>query len=537
MKKILSLMLVAIMTFTMIPSSAFASNEAVDIGDNLHATLTVNADGKAKPSMCNSLFAEKADVTINGNIATIKMYVVFPIPTYPDQGSDGTLKDFVVTYNGQEYKGVSDIKTKPEMVIREDNKIFGLTKGEKVSSQIITVQLPKEALDADLLDAKARVNVIMNHVVAFDLVINTPKQPEPEKFFLEDGNHYVDFDLWHSVNDKASMGDIAFNEYSKALLTVKDGKVKKVQFATSPINMMGIKSAVTKILINGKASRVLEIGKVNTKNNKVLSYIKRGEFDYPLEANPKSKKDITYIPVSIVVPGTPMGERPIDARFRFNWSTTEMTSDVNISVKEDNIKPESPEKVKNINIKTDYGLIKVSFDKSNTAKSYRIAYRYIKNGKYSKWTYLNTKSNTVLIKNLEKGIGYDIRVATIGESSKSDYVKADRIYYTNRGGDRPAGMKAIKFEKAYTKNGDVKLIATEVKYKTAPQTVKYKFAYKAKGDKSWKYIKYSSSNIKTIKGLKKGKTYSFAVKYAYKSAVDNETYVYSNYSYKNINVK
>lgn len=196
-----------------------------------------------------------------------------------------------------------------------------------------------------------------------------------------------------------------------------------------------------------------------------------------------------------------------------------------------------PETVKNIKIKTDYSLVKVTFDKSVNAKSYRIAYRYVKDGKYGKWTYVNTRSNSVVIKKLYKGIGYDIRVAAVDGKVRSDYVKADRLYYTNRGGDRPAAMKSARIEKAYTKNGAVKLTARNIKYITSPQSVKYKFAYRVKGTKTWKYTTYSSSRIKTIKGLKKGKTYTFAVAYSYKSAVDNATYIYSKYAYKNVRVK
>lgn len=51
------------------------------------------------------------------------------------------------------------------------------------------------------------------------------------KFFLEDGNYYVDVYLWKEVGNEASMGDIAFRNNRKALVTVKNGKITRVRCA------------------------------------------------------------------------------------------------------------------------------------------------------------------------------------------------------------------------------------------------------------------------------------------------------------------
>ena len=47
-------------------------------------------------------------------------------------------------------------------------------------------------------------------------------------FFLEDGNYYVDIDLWKTDSNEASMGNVAFKNNDKALITVKDGKITRV---------------------------------------------------------------------------------------------------------------------------------------------------------------------------------------------------------------------------------------------------------------------------------------------------------------------
>ena len=202
-------------------------------------------------------------------------------------------------------------------------------------------------------------------------------------------------------------------------------------------------------------------------------------------------------------------------------------------------KPAKPSKPQNVKVMTDYGLIKVTAEKTDGV-NYRFACRELGT---KAWTYINTKDNEVVIKDingkdLKKNARYEIRVALVDSHSnvRSDY-DITGAFYTNRSGNKSGNMFQSRIEKATTKNGSVTLTARNIKYKSAPQTVKYKFAYKVKGSKKWTYTKFSPSNVKTIKGLKKGKTYTFATAYGYKSAVDNETYVYSKYAYKDVRVK
>ncbi len=155
-------------------------------------TVTMNKDGQLETSMCDVMFAEKAEVTVDGENATIKLYVAYPIPNFADQGKDGTLKNFVVSYNGKDYTAVSDTETKPLMTVKKDHPAFGLIKGDRISAQVLTIELPRAALDEAYLDAKAYVNVFMHQDVQFDMALSdlvlsqtkpeTPETPEnPEK--------------------------------------------------------------------------------------------------------------------------------------------------------------------------------------------------------------------------------------------------------------------------------------------------------------------------------------------------------------------
>ena len=125
--------------------------------------------------------------------------------------------------------------------------------------------------------------------------------PDPSDNKIADGNYYVPIALWNAVSDKASMGNAAFEKKSSALITVKDGKVVKVQIAMNPVTVTSIYSAVTAFVA-----------------------------------------DITYADVSFKVPDTPMGDTMMSARLRFDWSTLTATSDTSLVPAEDQTEEKSP---------------------------------------------------------------------------------------------------------------------------------------------------------------------------------------------------
>ncbi len=64
--------------------------------------LKENGDGH---SMSNPMFIEEADVEEMGDNVKFTMYVAFPVPAFPSMGTDGTLKDFFIKYNGKKIYG------------------------------------------------------------------------------------------------------------------------------------------------------------------------------------------------------------------------------------------------------------------------------------------------------------------------------------------------------------------------------------------------------------------------------------------------
>lgn len=156
-------------------------------------------------------------------------------------------------------------------------------------------------------------------------------------FFLEDGNYYVDIDLWKTDSNEASMGNVAFKNNDKALITVKDGKITKVQIGTNPVDIDPYHSAIIKFeLADGTEVKIEATGDLTTvPANKDYTYIKLVSFNLPDSAQPDIKDAVTYVPVNFYVPDTPMdaavGET-LTARLRFAWSTATKTDDTSLKV-------------------------------------------------------------------------------------------------------------------------------------------------------------------------------------------------------------
>ena len=94
----------------------------------------------------------------------LTFYVAYPIPSFADQGTDGTLKDVVMTIDGTQYKAESDITTKAVKTFDTDASLFGIQAGDQLATQALTLELPRSAVDnlETQVETSAYVNVFMN---------------------------------------------------------------------------------------------------------------------------------------------------------------------------------------------------------------------------------------------------------------------------------------------------------------------------------------------------------------------------------------
>lgn len=163
LKKILSGAVTAALLGTMMCTTAFAADYAN--GEYTGEIHFLNANGSGNNSMCDPIFCHEAEVVLTDDAAELTFYVAYPIPAFSDQGTDGTIKDVVFTVDGTEYAAESDITAKPEKVFDTDDSLFGISAGDELPTQVLSVELPRDVLDelaAGTVSASAYVNVFMN---------------------------------------------------------------------------------------------------------------------------------------------------------------------------------------------------------------------------------------------------------------------------------------------------------------------------------------------------------------------------------------
>ena len=189
LNKIVSGAAVAAMLGTMMCTTAFAADYAD--GNYTGEIHFLNANGSGNNSMCDPIFVHEAELALTADNAELTFYVAYPIPSFPDLGTDGTILDVVLTVDGTEYTAESDITTKPEKVFDTTASLFGITEGESYPTQVLTVDLPRDAVDdleAGTISVSAYVNVVMNSTQNFFVQVTNiqsvggeteePDQPE-----------------------------------------------------------------------------------------------------------------------------------------------------------------------------------------------------------------------------------------------------------------------------------------------------------------------------------------------------------------------
>lgn len=168
LKKVLSGFVTAVMVGTMMCTTAFAADYTN--GEYTGEVHFKNFTNPENNSMCDPIFVHETDITLTDDSAELTCYVAYPIPAFSDQGTDGTLKDVTFTVDEVEYEAESDIESKPVKTFDTASPIFGITEGDELPTQVLTVTLPRDAVDdleAGTVKVSAYVNVFMNNTQDF----------------------------------------------------------------------------------------------------------------------------------------------------------------------------------------------------------------------------------------------------------------------------------------------------------------------------------------------------------------------------------
>lgn len=184
LKKLVSGILTVAMVGTMCCATAFAAASETPNGTYTGEIHFLNGNGSGIASMCDSIFAHEADVVLTDDEAELTFYVAYPVPAYPEQGTDGTIKDVVLTYDSVEYTAESDIESKPEKTFDTAGSLFGINAGDVLPTQKLTVTLPRAAVDeleAGTVACSAYVNVVMNTTQNFFIKVTGLPGAQPDE--------------------------------------------------------------------------------------------------------------------------------------------------------------------------------------------------------------------------------------------------------------------------------------------------------------------------------------------------------------------
>ena len=205
LNKIVSGAAVAAMLGTMMCTTAFAADYAD--GNYTGEIHFLNANGSGNNSMCDPIFVHEAELALTADNAELTFYVAYPIPSFPDLGTDGTILDVVLTVDGTEYTAESDITTKPEKVFDTTAGLFGITAGESYPTQVLTVDLPRDAVDdleAGTVSASAYVNSVMNSTQNFFIQVTNIQSVGGE---TEPAEETQDMEITANVEEVVSAPD------------------------------------------------------------------------------------------------------------------------------------------------------------------------------------------------------------------------------------------------------------------------------------------------------------------------------------------
>ena len=164
LKRVASAALALTLAAGMSGMPVFAASAAPENGDYTATIHFHNASNPSSYSMCDSIFAHTADVTLTDDAAKVTFYVAYPVPSFSDQGTDGTIKDVKMNYNETDDEGMLDIATKAVKTFDTAGALFGINAGDELTTEAVTVSLPRAAAEsfADGIKTSAYVNVVMN---------------------------------------------------------------------------------------------------------------------------------------------------------------------------------------------------------------------------------------------------------------------------------------------------------------------------------------------------------------------------------------
>ena len=258
-KKVLSGTVTAAMMGVLMCGTAFAEAPALENGSYTGTIHFYNGSKPDSVSMCDPIFVHEAEVELTDDAAELTFYVAYPVPNYSTMGTDGTIKDVVMTIGENEYTGESDITTKPVKTFDTAGPVFGINAGDELSTQVITVELPRDAVDEFEagIETSAFVNVVMNATQEFYVKVTELQSNSSEDTKTETQDMQVTANVAEEISAPSYNVTVPASVTLGTLKTDADNELGyKVNVKASDLNggTLTVKAPETGSLTSGEAT-------------------------------------------------------------------------------------------------------------------------------------------------------------------------------------------------------------------------------------------------------------------------------------------
>ena len=154
------------------PADPVVPDGAISDGSYTASVSMRNETHFDKESMCHPLFYRKADITVRGDTADVKLYVIDPVPAFPEEGTP--VSNMSLRYKDQSYPAT--VHSGSKVTRNFPAKSGFIETGGDYPATPITFSIPTSALaeSADrALMCHTYVNAVMHRDVDFYLVFGS----------------------------------------------------------------------------------------------------------------------------------------------------------------------------------------------------------------------------------------------------------------------------------------------------------------------------------------------------------------------------
>ena len=162
-KQLSALALASMITVSQVGQVNAASRQSLENGNHTDK-ITMLKDGEEKASMCDALFDSDTEISINGDNATVSIYVVDKITMFGSEKEGPQITNVIV--EGQNATYETEVE---DRVFDKTNGMFGIVAGSTLEADKISFTVPKDRLTKEVINIQADVTGMGGATQHFDM--------------------------------------------------------------------------------------------------------------------------------------------------------------------------------------------------------------------------------------------------------------------------------------------------------------------------------------------------------------------------------